>query len=304
MKTISCLLLILFINIRISAQIPNSGFEDWLPNQACLRPAGWHTVYSEIDSSGTYCPVQRSEDHFPLNQGEYSIRIANDTALWNSGTQPASWLGWGIVFSSRLNDRPLFPVQGRPKSLTGYYRFLPANGDTMNLRAFLYYNGTEISSAHFQSSTPAPDWIFFRVIFDDTTYSSVDSGRITLSAANEPKDGSTGPRGNSVLFVDNIAFEYSLTSVFPSLFPKERFDIRLSFANKEVLLERTLKATLRTATLRLSDLNGRVVYQSLWESGMSVLQLENHLFSGIRLLDYRDGTEQFRNLVYPRAIRP
>jgi len=302
MKYLSLLLFLAYTSF-LSAQIPNAGFEDWLPNQACLKPAGWYTLFSEIDSSGTYCPVQRSEEHFPQDQGQYSIRIANDTALWNSASEPGSWLGWGIVFSSRLNDRPLFPVQGKPLAFQGYYLFLPQNNDTLNLRAFLYHNGTEISSSHFRSSTPAPDWTFFRAYFDDTTYGALDSARITLSSANEPKDGSKGPLGNSVLWVDNISFEQSLTAI-PELFPaKATAGLNLTVSEKDylILLRRNKDASSRKWKLRFYDLNGRMLAEEIWLPGASELQLSTVGFPPGLMIRYQD--EKFSSSFFHQLSR-
>lgn len=274
------------------SQIPNAGFENWQPNVACLKPVSWNTGYSDIDSSGTYCPVQRSEDHFPPDQGQYSIRIANDTALWNSGNPPASWLGWGIVFSSHLNDKPLFPVQGHPRSFIGYYRFQPQNGDTLNLRAFLYHNGVEITGAHFQSSQVAENWTFFRAYFSDTNYAAVDSGRITLSSANEPKDGSKGPLGNSVLWVDNINFEY-LTSGRPILNPKREIKLNLISGKSGIRLSRIPDSGLRPSQVLIYDPNGATLFQGWWPAGSEHFTIENFRYpDGILFLRYDDGVNR------------
>lgn len=292
---LTSLLLLLFHGLR--AQIPNPGFEDWQQNQACLKPLVWNTVYSEFDSSGTYCPVQRSGDHYPPGLGQYSVRIANDTALWHSGTEPASWLGWGILFSSHFNDKPLFPVEGNPKSLCGYYRFLPENGDTLNFRAFLYNNGAEITMAHFRTDQPAPDWTPFRVYFSDTNYVQADSGRITLSSANEPKDGSLGPLGNSVVWVDNLSFDKLLTG---SKSPIENAGIKIlrNPGSGDIWLERSANASGRMAEVILSDLQGKDLQRTEWKYGQSrIILREGLLHHAAFILHYRDGLHQESRLL-------
>jgi hypothetical protein len=52
----------------------------------------------------------------------------------------------------------------------------------------------------------------FQIIFTDTSYIGVDSARISFSAANEPKDGSLCPLGNSILYTDNLSFDTLITS--------------------------------------------------------------------------------------------
>ena len=196
-----------------NTQIPNAGFEDWRTVGNCIEPTSWYSFYSLFDSSGTYSPITRSTDHYPENSGSYSVRISNDTSLWNSGTPPSSVLGWGMLLSNKLDDRPLFPVSGHPTSLRGYYKFLSENGDTMNINVHFYYNGTEVTGGRFQSDVTASSWTPFQVFVSDTSYTNVDSARITLSASNEPKDGSKGPLGNSVLYIDNLSFDTLITSV-------------------------------------------------------------------------------------------
>jgi len=297
MKYYSFLSLFLLFH-GLQAQIPNAGFENWQPNQACLKPLVWNTIYSEFDSSGTYCPVQRSGDHYPADLGQYSVRIANDTALWHSGTEPASWLGWGILFSSHFNDKPLFPVEGNPKSFCGYYRFLPENGDTLNFRAFLYNNGTEITMAHFRTDQPAPDWTPFRVYFSDTNYVQADSGRITLSSANEPKDGSLGPLGNSVVWVDNLSFDKLLTDIRK---PMEKMDLRIlqNPLNKGIMLQRGISASGRSADVLLFDLQGKEISRTKWLSGAEKLEISLDRFTDkMLMLRCTDGLNSEARLIF------
>jgi hypothetical protein len=248
----ACLVFLsLFFVSKGFGQIPNAGFEDWRPIQNCQHPSSWYDFYSLVDSSGTYCPIS------------HSIRISNDTALWNTSTPPQSWLGWGMVFSSQLNDKPLFPVENHPKSLCGYYKFQPQNGDTLNIRLFLYKNGVEIAGAKFTSNAAAPDWTAFKVFMEDTNYTSVDSGRITLSTANEPKDGSRGPLGNSVLWVDNLSFDAPITAVKNNKIAENNF-ISVHSSRNELWLDWPQRNAQNTGVF-LYDPNGKLIIQDIWD---------------------------------------
>ena len=156
------------MTIRINAQIPNNGFENWTTVNNCSEPTNWHSLYSLMDSSGTYCSVTQSTDHYPTSMGNYSVRIANDTALWNAG----NIVGWGILTSTKQNDKPLFPIIGHPVSLSGYYKFFPKNGDTMNIAFHLYKNGVEITNGKLRSSVLAANWTPFQVFASNISYSS------------------------------------------------------------------------------------------------------------------------------------
>ncbi len=212
MKSLTIIFLILIVT-KANAQIPNSGFDNWRVVSNCIEPTSWYSFYSLVDSSGSYCPVTKSTEHYPENIGSYSVRISNDTAIWNTGIIPDSFLGWGMLLSTKLDDKPLFPVTGHPRLFCGYYKFLAENGDTMNINIHLYKNGVEITYGRFQSNVTTPDWTPFQIIFSDTSYYSVDSARVSFSAANEPKDGSRGPLGNSVLYIDNLSFDTLITSI-------------------------------------------------------------------------------------------
>lgn len=220
MKTILQLILIVFFALTTKntfAQIPNAGFENWITVGNSIAPTSWYSFYSLIDSTGNYFPVTKSTDHYPANIGSYSARITNDTAIWNTGISPAYLLGWGTLFSTQLNDKPLFPITGHPIALCGYYKFLPENGDTMNIDLHFYQSGVEITSGTFQSYIAAPSWTSFKFFVDDTLYSNVDSARIGISACNEAKNGSLGPLGNSVLYIDNLSFDNPLVTGFSQI---------------------------------------------------------------------------------------
>ena len=93
--TITLMVFVAMIS-NANAQIPNNGFENWTSINNCSEPTNWHSLYFLVDSSGTFCPVTQSNDHFPDTMGSYSVRIANDIALWNAG----SFVGWGILTST------------------------------------------------------------------------------------------------------------------------------------------------------------------------------------------------------------
>lgn len=278
------LLLSFYITIQLSAlaQIPNSGFENWVTVNNCLEPTSWHSLYALADSLGTYCPVTKSTDHYPVSVGNYSVRITNDTAVWNTGIAPANLVGWGMLVSTKMNDKPLFPVPGHPVSLCGYYKFLPQNGDTMNIDFYFYKNGIEITNGKFQSNVMASNWTPFQVFVSNPSYISVDSARMSFSPSNEPKNGSI-PHGNSVLYVDNLSFD-SLISIgisdnskpnWGSIFPNpasDKFNIVFTNDNNrkidlniynnfgQLVLAQKISSDKSVATLDISQLTEGIYF--------------------------------------------
>ena len=164
-KTTLILVFIIGVAISTNAQIPNNGFEDWHTVGNCIEPTGWYSFFSLVDSTGNYCPIARSTDHYPESIGNYSVRIGNDTTIWNSVVDPGRFLGWGMLFTAKLNDKPLFPITGHPFSLCGYYKYLPQNGDTMNINIYFYQNGSELFGAHLINNTSVDNWTPFNIIF-------------------------------------------------------------------------------------------------------------------------------------------
>ncbi|MGD0709880.1 MAG: T9SS type A sorting domain-containing protein [Bacteroidales bacterium] len=214
-KLILILTMVIVAAINATAQIPNSGFENWRTVGNCIEPTGWYSLYYMADSAGTYDPVTQSTDHFPALMGMYSAKISNDTALWNTGIAPGYMLGWGILTTGKTGDRPLFPVTGHPVALSGYFKFLPENEDTMGIFLHIYKSGVEVATASFQTFDTITNWTYFKAITPDSAYSSADSARITINASNEPKNGHGGPRGNSVLYVDNLSLVNSVITSVP-----------------------------------------------------------------------------------------
>jgi hypothetical protein len=286
MKKFTIILTILFaISIKLNAQIPNSGFENWRTVGNCIEPTSWYSPYSLMDSTGNYTPISKSTDHYPANIGSYSARIVNDTARFNSGTAPSHFLGWGFLSTP---DEPLFHVTGHLKALCGYYKFLPQNGDTMNIDFHFYkQTGIEITMGHFQSNVAAPNWTPFKVFVSDTLYSGfVDSARIGFGPCNEPKNGHGGPRGNSVLYIDNLSFDNLLTTSIPeqtvqnklfNLYPNPAFDI------VNLNIDNTKNADL---TLNIYNVIGELVSSELLKQNQQQINIGD-LNNGIYIVEIK-----------------
>ena len=297
MKKITIILTVLIaMTIKTNAQIPNSGFENWIPVGNSMEPTSWHSMYSLIDSTGTYCPVTKSTNHYPTSVGSFSVRIANDTALWNTrkdtalwntGIPPAYLLGWGILISTKNNDEPLFPVIGSPTSLCGYYKFLPQNGDTMNIDYYFSHNGVEVGKGSYISTVAATNWTPFQISWVPNTFYTgiIDSARISLSPSNEPKNGGMGPRGNSVLYVDNLSFDNIITSISEqtvkntsfSLYPNPAFDIvTLNIDN----------SNNTDITFNIYNLMGELISSELFQKNQQKINIKN-LNNGIYLVEIK-----------------
>jgi len=203
MKTFFTLFLLLCTIFIAQAQIPNNGFEDWSTFGNGMTVNGWWCSNDSINPANAYFPVTRSTDHYPSSIGSYSARLECNAALH-------AWEAFGLAYPGgyREQEPPSFPVTGHPISLCGYYKYLPQNGDVMNIRWILYRNGGVVAAGELKSGLTVSVWTAFSIPLLDNSYVSADSARITLS----PFDWNGTLHGNSVLYVDNLSFDNLLSS--------------------------------------------------------------------------------------------
>ncbi|MCH8904242.1 MAG: T9SS type A sorting domain-containing protein [Bacteroidetes bacterium] len=204
MKTKQALIAIFLLLIGVSnsfSQISNSGFELWNNMGTYDDPQNWWTLNSM--SAGAYYPITKSTDHYPSSVGTYSVRIENNPALL------PNLEAFGVIATDPPFG-PAFAVSGHPTSFTGYYKFLPQNGDTMYVNLLLYQSGTVVAFAKFTDTATASNWTSFNISI--SAYATADSGLITLAAFNAETPVNI-PHGNSVLYIDNLSFDSLISSV-------------------------------------------------------------------------------------------
>jgi len=78
----------------------------------------------------------------------------------------------------------------------------------MTINILLFLNGTQVSHNHFVNSSTVSNWKSFNLGFK--SYTNADSANIVLTSLGYVE---VGPRGNSVLYVDNLSFDTLITSV-------------------------------------------------------------------------------------------
>lgn len=187
-----------------SAQIPNSGFEDWTSMGTYEVPNGWATVNGAIPND-LFFPCTKSTDHYPPNVGQYSMRLESNL-LYQQG-------GWGISVTDTFAYpfEPAFAVVGHPNTLYGYYRYDSQAGDEAWIVLALFNEGALLHTSQFHGpASDVSEWTLFQLDID--SYSVADSA--TLMIFNfYPTTQDDGPNGNSVLYVDNLSFDTPITSV-------------------------------------------------------------------------------------------
>ncbi len=293
MKKLTIFLMILFaFMIHSNAQIPNNGFEQWDNIGSFMEPVGYLTPNSE--AVGTYYPITRSADHFPTDVGDYSMRMENNISLLPDID------GFGVALQNTSNflfdgPGPSFPVTGHPTSLTGYYKFAPQNGDTMRIQIFLSNQGAVVMNQSFISTDTVISWASFTIPFSN--YTTADSGSIIISSYNA--DGyppEFAPRGNSVLYVDNLNFDNLITSLpeqheknnLFNIFPNPALDYISLEINEAINNEPTLNIYNligeRVLTEKLKQ-NNQIVNIEKFNSGIYIIEIKaNDLFEKQKLI--------------------
>jgi len=242
-----------------SENIPNNDFESWQIN----------TQYS-LDNwySGHDDPIHPENYHFSRTN---DAQHGNFAVLLQNYLNPTDTLsGW---FSTGRNwNTPDFIVNARHQSLTGYYKFLPENNDTMNVFVSMFKNHIPVGLGNFQSAAVQADYTpFIADIFIQDTIVP-DSGQISIQACGHR------PLGNSKLYIDNLNFDGFLSGVkAPPLTATSNFDFNVypnPFSDQA-----TVSFTLdqdEQVVVRLFDLSGKqlaLLTNGYFKSGRNKINL-------------------------------
>lgn len=276
-KTLLTLSTIITAAFATQAQIPNSGFESWDAMGGYENPTYWATINGAIPGGG-YFPCTKSNEHYPENVGNYSMRLETDLE-WMQG-------GWGMSVTDTFAYpfEPAFAIQGNPTSLHGYYKFESEMGDEAWVKLILFFEGAIVADGDFISpAANTNDWEAF--VVDIPAYAEADSA--TLLIFNFlPMSETDGPNGNSVLWVDNLNFNSPITGVSTEEADSE-FAIYPNPTNGQVALKLNAASTSKHSILTIYNALGQVV---LSEAIQQQRQLDlSGLSNGIYTVEVRNN---------------
>jgi len=277
---------ICLFSLQVWPQIPNAGFENWIPAGNCMNPVGWHSPNELTDTLGVYFPITRSTDRIA---GRYSVRI-------ESNPTQTSPLDWGVLMTENFDTipGPFFPITGHPTSLDGYYKYLPQNNDTLYIHIHLYRLGTEVAMGMLVSDVVVSTWTPFTIPI--SAYASADSGRITMSSFYLDKGKNPKSRGNSVLFIDSL----SLGSMFVAARPPSAVSIPFAVAVTGGDVVSYMLPGDAFVSIRVFDVRGRFIGATVngrQAAGRYSLPLQaDRLSSGVYLLGFDAGGSEVRKI--------
>jgi len=266
------------MTIKVNAQIPNSGFENWTTVGSYEDPTEWNNCNSH--STGAFFPVTKSSDHYPSSIGNYSIRVENQIPLSN-----CSSYGFAQTADNNYPGTPAFPIIGHPTSLCGYYKCFPQNNDTIQIGIMLFQNGIRIAGAEFLCTQTVSNWTSFNIPI--SAYTFADSATIGIEAFyNDTTAGIPyGPFGNSVLYVDNLSFDNLINSVLEQNFRNITFDLFPNPASNIVILNIDNDSN-SDLTMNIYNLIGTLVKTEKLKQNQQKIKVED-LGNGIYMVEIK-----------------
>lgn len=195
------------ITIKVNAQIPNSGFENWEnyydESNVYEKPDYWNGSLPYSPSTHSFS-IEKNLESYPAGTGEYSLKIQADIA---NGVR-------GVAISNDGNDpmenwipQPSFAINYRPDSLFLYYKCFPYGGDTIIGSVYFYKNGDVIGNTSFGTTETVSSWTELAVPMTYNTSDIPDSATILFVT------GAYIQHSESILYVDNLSFSDFVTSV-------------------------------------------------------------------------------------------
>lgn len=268
---LSALIICAFLS---KAQIPNNGFETWTTVGSYENPTDWATMNASC--AGPFYSCTKSTDHYPTFIGNYSVRVENNTSL----TQSTG--GWGMVVTDTMAYpfEPAFPLVGTPTNLCGYYKYNSLNSDSMFIRIVFFHNHSLLGYDTFITGI-STNWTSF--ILPLTDYPTADSATLMFSAF-WPNGPYSGPKGNSVLYVDNLSFDTFINVPMQSV-NNPTFNVYPNPVSDELIIE--MKSNLNTLNFEILNSVGQVVYKGSMTEKVKV-PTEN-LTSGIYTIKLENG---------------
>ena len=235
--------------------IPNSGFEDWTNYGTYEDPDNWITLNQATSLSGVVTATKSTDAY----SGNYAIRLETKQVI--TETVP------GTAISGALNPLSLLidigvPINIRPESMCGWYKYIPFLTDVGSFEIILtkYNPVTKLRDPVGTGVIPAPPANSYTQFSVPIVYLSTDPTDLPDTAVVSLISGSQTFVAGSVLYVDDICLVY--TAPPPPSAMKElkasRIRIYPNPASDVIIIESANKVDDKTV-FKLYDNAGKLV---------------------------------------------
>gem|GEM_PF-720303 len=277
--------------------IPNGNFETW-DSAFSYSPVGWYG--SSGGPSDTVFSIKRTTSAFA---GAYAALLQS---FVGDGDSMSGYAGT-IPPQDTMTTTPSFKVSQRYTTFSFAYKYLPQNGDSMVANAIFFKNHSQIGGCSYFSGAADSVWTQVNIPItypsDSTGVAVPDSATISLSASNNY------PKGNSMLYIDNLAFSnpsaIRLNPVVP-LSGSDKFTAKLNAQSRRLSITFQL-TTADHVTIRLMDMTGREINELLNRAaskGAYTITFDvSYLGEGIYLVQKKTGNSLETKKIVATATR-
>jgi hypothetical protein len=285
-KTILSIFAGLATILTLSAQIPNAGFENWTTMGSYETPDSWGTMNNTTASSSVYTATKGT----PGNVGAAYLKLVSKTV--------GSTVVNGIAVSGVLDSITLTPISGfpyseRPNAFTGKWQHMLSGSSAGSVSVLLTRWNTSlgvretVATANQTLSGMVMSWGNFSINFTYQSTETPDTCIIVLKASG------ASPTNGDYLYVDNLAFSGSATSINKN---ESSFNGLIIFPNPASgsLNLKINAASNQMVRVELMDLTGKLILTENAiispDGSASSIDIE-HIASGTYLLKISNETQ-------------
>lgn len=278
--------LLLLVALNVSAQIPNSSFENWTAATGYETPDGWDNLNPATTVASTYT-CEKGTTGAPA--GSYFLKLTSKTVL--------TYVAPGLAVAGKIDiagQKPKsgFAFTGRPQSLTGKWQYMASGADQGYIGIWLTkWNTTSskrdtVAMKVYTLPGMAMSWANFSINLDYLKDVNPDSAIIGFSAS-----GLT-PVAGSYLWVDSVAFAgnvpVNVSNTTPHKYSVQTYPNPVK-GNLSVDFGNNIDENLN---LQMVDLLGRTVKEAAYTGGQQVYTFNtSDMPSGIYYLKARTGAD-------------
>ena len=230
----------------INFTIPGGDFETWT-TKGYDEPDGWATINAQAYMRGMPMPVTKTSDKY---DGQSAALIQN----YIVGTDTV----FGILSTGQINNwnRPAFPMLDKFDFLSGYFKFLPQNNDSMMIAVQLFKNHNTIGWGSFVNGDAQNTYVPFKVNLNYGGNNAPDSATIIISSFWSQKNGR--PRGNTKLYLDGLAFGNEIGIAKNPVSPENNMNVYPNPVNKSSVIRYQLSEQCNVM-IELFDITGQKI---------------------------------------------